>query len=449
MEISLELGQWVLEQAAAAGASAAEVMMVSGESLSAGVRLGEVEKLRSARERRLGIRVFDGQRAATASTADIERDSLRRFVADTVALARLTAPDPMAGLPQPEQYARALPELDLADSSHRIVEAEPALAAARAAEAAALKSDPRIKNSEGAEFDSGFGEVFLLSSAGFSGSYFSTSFSLSAAVVAQDEQGGMQRDSWYSANRHLSRLAAPEEIGLRAARRALRRLGARKIKTTRAPVVFEPDLAAGLIRTLAGAASGTALYKRSSFLLDQLGEVVAAPLVTIIDDATLPGLLGSRPFDGEGLATRRKFVVERGVLRNYLLDCYSARKLNLLSSANAARGVGEAPGVSAFNLHLQPGPYTPEEIIASVRSGLLVTELIGFGINPVTGDYSRGASGLWIEDGAIAYPVQEITIAGNLKQMFQAIEMVGDDLVWRSSSAAPTLKIGEMTIAGS
>src|SRR5579875_1425843 len=449
MDIGLELGQRVLEQAAAAGASAAEVMMVGGESLSAGVRLGEIEKLKSARERRLGTRVFVGQRAATASTADLGDDSLRRLVTDTVGLARLTAPDPMAGLPRSEEDARTWPELDLADANHRIVDAEQALATARAAEAAALKSDSRIKNSEGAEFNCGFGEVFLLSSAGFSGSYLSTSFGLSVAVVAQDEQGEMQRDSWYSANRHLSRLMQPEEVGLLAARRALRRLGARKIKTTRAPVVFEPEVAAGLIRTLAAAASGTALYKRSSFLLDQLGEAVAAPTVTIVDDATVPGLLGSRPFDGEGLPTRRKCVVEQGVLRNYLLDCYSARKLNLRSSANAARAVGEAPGVSAFNLHLQPGSYSPAQIVASVRSGLLVTELIGFGINPVTGDYSRGASGLWIDNGEIAFPVQEITIAGNLKQMFQAIEMVGDDLVWHSSSAAPTLKIGEMTIAGS
>jgi PmbA protein len=447
-QIGVELGEWVLAEAAAQGATAAEVMMVSGEALSAAVRLGEVEKLKSARERRLGIRVFTGQSAATASTAELEIESLRRFVGDTVTLARLTAPDPMAGLPDPALHPSQLPELDLADSSHRIVGAEQALALARTAERAAMGSDPRIKNSEGAEFDSGFYEYFLLNSQGFVGSYFGTSFSLSTAVVAQDETGAMQRDYWFTANRHLDRLEDAEAVGRKAAQRALRRLGGRKIKTTRAPVVFDPTMAAGLCRTLAGACSGTALYKRASFLLDKLGQRIASPYVTVIDDATLPGLLGSRPFDGEGLATRRKALVEKGELRSYLLDCYSARKLNMPPTANASRGVGDAPGVSAFNLYLEPGAYSPEQIIKSVSQGLYVTELIGFGVNAVTGDYSRGASGIWIEDGELTYPVEEITIAGTLQEMFMAIEMVGNDLEWRSSSAAPTIKIGEMTIAG-
>ncbi len=447
-EISLEMGEWVLDQARNAGASAAEVMMVGAESLSAGVRLGEVEKLKSARERRLGIRIFTGPSAATASTAELERKSLQRFIADTVDLARLTAPDPYAGLPDPELHPRSLPDLDLADRSHQIIPAEQALKMAREAEAAALGHDPRIKNSEGAGFDSGRYQLIFMNSQGFSGSFHGTTFSLSAVVIAEAD-GSMQRDYWYSANRHFDQLEAPEAIGRHAALRTIRRLGARKIKTTSAPVVFDPDMAAGLIRSLAGAASGTSLYKRASFLLDQLGHQVTSTNVTIVDDGTIKGLLGSRPFDGEGLPTRRQALVEKGELATYLLDCYSARKLGLAPTGNASRGLTDAPGVSPHNLYLEPGPYTPEQIIGSISHGLFVTELIGFGVNGVTGDYSRGASGLWIENGELSYPVEEITIAGNLKDMYMAIEMIGNDLAWRSTVAAPTIKISEMTIAGS
>jgi PmbA protein len=446
--ISIEMGQWVLDHARRAGASAAEVMMVSAESLSAGVRLGEVEKLKSARERRLGIRIFTGQSAATASTAELERQSLERFIADTVELARLTAADPFAGLPDPALHPHAQPDLDLADHSHGIIAAEQALKMAREAEAAALAADARIKNSEGSGFDSGVHEVIFMNSQGFSGRFTATSFSLSTVVIAEQD-GAMQRDYWYSANRHFDQLEAPEAVGIRAAQRTLRRLGARKIKTTSAPVVFDPDMAAGLIRVLAGAASGPALYKRASFLLDRLGHNLMAPHATVIDDGTIPGLLGSRPFDGEGLPTRRKALVAKGELASYLLDSYSARKLGMAPTGNASRGLSDSPGVSPHNLYLEPGPYTPEQIIGSVKHGLYVTELIGFGVNSVTGDYSRGASGLWIEDGVLAYPVEEITIAGNLKDMYRAIEMIGNDLVWRSSIVSPTIKIAEMTIAGS
>jgi PmbA protein len=447
-EISHEMGEWVLEHARAAGASAAEVLMMSSESLSAAVRLGEVEKLKSSRERRLGIRVFTGQSAATASTAELERKSLERFIADTVELARLTAPDHYAGLPDPQLHPRSLPDLDLSDRAHGIIPADRALKMARETEDAALKYDARIKNSEGAGFDSARYQLIFMNSQGFSGGYQGTSFSLSASVIAEAD-GAMRRDYWYTANRHFDQLEAPEAVGRRAAQRTLRRLGARKIKTVGAPVVFDPELAEGLIRTLASAASGTALYKRASFLLDRLGHQVTSPNVTIIDDGTIPGLLGSRPFDGEGLPTRRKALVQKGELATYLLDCYSARKLGLAPTGNASRGLTDSPGVSPLNLYLEPGPYTPEQIIGSVKHGLYVTELIGFGINGVTGDYSRGASGLWIENGELAYPVEEITIAGNLKQMYLGIEMVGNDLKWRSSVAAPTIKISEMTIAGS
>ncbi len=442
------LAEWVLSEARTRGASASEVLLVSGESLAAGVRMGEVEKLKSSRERRLGLRVFTGQSSATASTAELERESLAAFIANTVEMARLTAADRASGLPDPGLHPHEWPDLELSDPAHGIVGADEALRLARVAEKAALGADIRIKNSEGAEFSSGFYQILFANNQGFSGSYAGTSFSLGAAPIAQSDDGRMQQGYWSTTGRHFDFLEDAEAVGLMAARRALRRLGARKVKTMRAPVIFDPDMAAGLIRSLAGAASGPSLYKGASFLTNRLDTQIAAAHVSIIDDGRMLAKLGSKPFDGEGLATNRKNLVENGVLKTYLLDCYSARKLKMMPTGNASRGVGDAPGVSTTNLYLQPGPSTPEEIIWSVKNGLYVTELIGFGVNGVTGDYSRGAGGLWIENGELAYPVQEITIAGNLKEMFLGIEMIGNDLRWRSSVVSPTIKIAEMTIAG-
>jgi len=442
------LAQWALDEARRRGASAAEVQLVSAESIAAGVRLGEVEKLKSSRERRLGMRVFVDQASATASTAEMERDSLEGFIQNTVAMARLTAPDPFSGLPEPKRQARDLPDLELTDSERGIVGADEALGLAREAEKAALGADPRIRNSEGGEFHSGLYSVLFANSNGFAGEYSATSFNLAAAPIAQSDDGRMQLGYWYTAGRHFRMLEDPEAVGKTAAGRALRRLGARKIKTTRAPVVFDPDMASSLLRALAGAASGPSLYKGASFLAGKLGEQIMAVNVTIHDDGRMRAGLGSKPFDGEGLPTNRKGVVEKGILLTYLLDCYSARKLKLEPTGNASRGVGEIPGVSPTNFYLEPGQYTPEQIIRSVKRGLYLTELIGFGVNGVTGDYSRGGGGLWIEDGEPVCPVQEITIAGNLKEMFMSIEMIGNDLKWRSATVSPTIKIAEMMIAG-
>jgi PmbA protein len=446
-DIGLNLAGWVLDEARRHGATAAEVLCVSAESLSAGVRLGEVEKLKHSRERRLGVRVFCGQSSANASTAELERGSLAKFVENAVKLARMTAPDPWSGLPDPKLHPATYPDLELVDDSRDIVGADEALKIARRAEKAALGVDARIKNSEGAEFSSGRHQVTFANSNGFHGQYSSGSFSLVVQPIAA-EDGAMQQGFWYTANRRFDRLDDAESVGRIAAQRALRRLGARKIKTTSAPIVFDPDMAAGLIRSVVGAASGPALYKGASFLLGQLGKTIAAGCVNVIDDGRIAGGLGSKPFDGEGLATSRKSVVANGVLETYLLDCYSARKLGLAPTGNAARGVGDSPTTSTTNLYLAAGPHTPEAIIKSVDRGLYLTELIGFGVNAVTGDYSRGAGGMWIENGELTYPVQEVTIAGNLKQMMRDIEMVGSDLVWRGSVAAPTIKISNMTIAG-
>ena len=323
------------------------------------------------------------------------------------------------------------------------------IALAKRAEAAALGADPRVTNSEGSDFNSSDGRIVLANSRGFVGTYRSSSFSVSVSPVATDPAtGGMQRESWYAVQRAYERLDSPESVGQEAARRTLRRLGARKVQTQKVPVVFDQDMAAGLMGNLCGAVSGYALYKGASFLLGQLGQKIAPDTVTVYDDGRMFRGLGSRPFDGEGLPTRKTTVVERGVLKSYLLDTYSGKKLGLSSTGNAARSVGDSLSVGATNFYLVPGTAAPSDIIRSVKRGLYVTELIGFGINMVTGDYSRGAAGFWIENGELAYPVEEITIAGNLKRMFQDIELIGSDLQFRGRIACPTIKIREMTVAG-
>jgi len=437
----------VLDLATRAGATAADAVAVQHAAFSAGVRLGAVEKLTDARQKRLGLRVFVGERTAVAATADLTRAGLARLATDSVALARATQPDPANGLPAPTALAAQASDLDLYDAAAETPSPSAALARARAAETAALESDPRLTNSEGAEFSQDAATIAYASTLGFGAEYRSSSFYLGVEPVATSD-GRMQRDYWYARSRHLDRLDEPAAIGRRAAERTLRRLGARRVPTQEAPVVFEAEVAASLVRHLAAAVVGQSLYRGTSFLLGRLGETVAAPLVTMVDDGRLPAGHGSRPFDAEGLPTRRTVVIERGRLVSYLLDTYSARRLGLTATGNAARAVGEAPSAAPTNLYLEAGGHTPQQIIASLDRGLLITELIGFGVNGVTGDYSRGAAGLWVEHGKIVHPVEEVTIAGNLLDMFRDIELVGNDLAFRGSIAAPTLKIRRMTIAG-
>jgi PmbA protein len=443
----MNLAQDLLARAKRCGADEADVIVANGETLSVQVRMGSVDRLTKAREKRLGLRVFFGKRSASASTSDFAQSALAQFVDETCALAKAVVEDRMSGLPESAEMAVDRPDLDIYDST--VLQTDQQIELARRAERAAFESDSRITNSEGADCDSSSGRIILGNSHGFVGQYSSSSFSLSVSPIASDpETGGMQRDSWYGVQRSFARLDRPESIGQEAARRTIRRLGARKVSTCTAPVVFDPEVAGSLLGNLCSAASGYALYKRASFLLDKLGERLAPDFVTVYDDGRMQGGLGSRPFDGEGLATRKTTVVERGVLRSFLLDAYSGRKLGMPSTGNAARSVGDSPSVGPTNFYLVPGTSTPEQIIGSVARGLYVTDLIGFGINMVTGDYSRGASGFWIENGELAYPVEEITIAGNLKRMFADIESLGNDLVFRGRIASPTIKLAEMTIAG-
>jgi PmbA protein len=436
----------VLRRATANGATEADGFLVEERQFSAQVRLGQVDTVTHSRDQRLSLRVFVGKASAAASTSDLSADSVQRLIDEATSLARITAADPLAGLPDPAALITRVPDLDLADVEGHRLTPEEKIEIARRGEAAALAFDPRITNSEGAEFFDREARYVYATSHGFSGAYATSSFGLTVSPVA-GENGHMQRDSWYSLNRKRARLEAPEAVGRVAARRAVARLGARQVKTAEVPVIFDPQTAAGLVRAIASAVAGPSLYRGVSFLLDRLGTRIGSAQVTIVDDGTLPAALGSKPFDGEGLDTRRTTLVNAGVLESYLLDSYSARKLGMASTHHAARD-GSGVSVATTNLMLLPGSDDPEDLIRSVRSGFYVTELIGFGVNFVTGDYSRGAVGHWIENGELAYPVEEVTIAGNLLQMLDAVDGVGNDLELRDRSVAPTVKIARMVVAG-
>jgi PmbA protein len=445
-EMDLGLCDDLLAQAKRLGASGADVTAAESQGFAAGVRLRAVETLKQSSGRLVGLRLFAGTRSASSATSDLRPAALRKLVEDTWALARHTAEDPDAGLPEagPAPFPKAE---GLFDEAIGKLGTEQKLDMATACENAALSADPRLLNSEGAECEAGAAHVLYADSRGFRGEYRGSHISLSVSPVAK-EGGKMQVDSWWSATRSLKDLEKPEEIGRTAAKRVLRKLGGRKGKTCQVPVVFDPVTAGRLLGSLCGAVSGASVYRRMSFLADRLGETIASPEVTVVDDALLPGGLGSRPFDAEGIPSRRTPVIEQGKLLGYLCDTYAARKLKTASTASAARGPGDSVGAAPSNFFLLPGKAAPESIVAGVPDGLYVTELMGFGVNGVTGDYSQGAAGMWIEQGRLAYPVEEITIAGNLLRMLKDIDAVGNDLVHRGTVDAPTLRIARMTVAG-
>ena len=439
-----------IDRARRAGASAVDAILIESDSVEARVRAAEIDFVTQARQRILGIRAFvageQGARSASTSTSDLSPETIDRMAAETVTLARATAVDPTAGLPD-EPFATKIPDLALFDPADRDVHVEMRIQDARAAEAAARGVDPRIENSEGSQIGSSFTHIAYGNSAGFFGEYDAASHSLSSEPIARSN-GGLQRDYWYTVARRLSDLEQPTSVGRRAAERVLRRLGSKRAQTCEAAVIFDPVTAPSLLGQLVSCINGYAVYRKTSYLADKLGETIASTSMTVIDDGTRPGGLGSKPFDGEGLSTRRTVVVDRGRLSSYLLDSYSARKLGLKSTGNATRGAGSPPTAGSTNLWLEPGHQSLDEIIASTERGLLVTELIGMGFNPITGDYSRGAAGLWIEAGEIVGPVEELTIAGNLAEMLMDVDAIGSDLLWLGSTASPSLRISKMMIAG-
>ena len=452
-----QLASDVVAKALKAGATDAEAVVYEGDEFSALVRLGQVETLKESGSRAVGLRVFLGQRVASTSSSDFSDESIARLVEGAVTLAKITSEDPFAGLPERNEFGKL--EGDLKLYFEDVNEMPPAerIEIARRTEAAAMACDTRIQNSGGGDFDTATTHKILVNSRGFAGEYRRSYCGFSTQPIAQDEKGGMQRNYWFSNARTVKKLDSPEAVGREAARRTLQRLGARQVKTQKAPVVFSPEIARSIIGNIFEAANGDAIYRNASFFSGLLGEQVAGENITVIDDGTLVflgengdgiGGFGTRPFDGEGLPTRRTVLVERGILKSYVTNTYTARKLGIQSTGNASRGLAGNPGIGAGNFFLEPGTQTPAEIIGDVKNGLYVTETMGFGVNLVTGDYSQGASGLWIENGELAYPVEEITIAGNLKDMYKNIVAVGDDLVFHGASAAPTIRVEGMMIAG-
>jgi PmbA protein len=444
----------VMKLAIKGGASDAEAVVREGDEFSVNVRMGQVETLKESGSRAMGLRVFLGKRSASASTSDLTADGIRRLVQGALALAKVTEEDAFAGLPEKDEFGSVGDDLHLYFDDVYSLAGPERIEWARRAEAAAMAADARITNSDGGSFDAATGRKVLANSRGFLGSYRSSYAGVSTVPIAVDANGHMQRDGWWSSARRLSDLESPEAVGAEAARRTLRRLGARRLATQKAPIVFAPEVARTLIGSIFDAASGDAIWRHASFLAGKLGEKIAADNVTIVDDnimllPTGAGGFGTSPFDGEGLPSRRTVVVEQGVLRNYMLNTYSARKLDMKSTHNASRGLAGAPGIGCGNLYIEPGTSTAEEIIGGVQAGFYVTSLMGPGTNIVTGDYSRGAAGLWIENGHLTHAVEEVTIAGNLAEMFSHVTAIGNDLVFRGSIASPTLRIDGMTIAGS
>ena len=445
-----DLARDVVERALAGGADVAEAIARSGSELSTKVRLGEPELVEEAAHKSLGLRVIRQQRVALTSTSDLTPRGIDRFVRDALELAEISQEDPFAGPADPALIATGpYPDLELYDPAGGEVTAEQAIEIARRAERAARDADPRITNSDGATFSRTAGAFALVLSGGFRGGYAGSYASLVVTPIADDEGGKKRRGHHWTAKRRLGELDEPEAVGREAARRTLRKLGARKVPTCEAPVVFDPDTARALLGMLGGCVMGGSIWRTSSDLVGREGTRVASDLVTIVDDPLRPRAPGSRPFDGEGLAARRNVVVEQGILRTYLCDSYSARKLGRASTASASRGSGGGVGGTTSNLILQPSSMPGDEIVRSTKRGLYVTEMMGFGFNAVTGDFSRGASGFWIEDGVFTHPVSEVTISLNLDLLLQRIDAVGSDLDLRTATASPTVRVSSMTIAGS
>lgn len=444
----IRLGARIVETARSRGADVAEVLARDSKELSAKVRLGEPELIEEAGSHAIGLRVITGGRSAVTYTSDASPAGLEALVQDALELASLSEPDELAAPPDPALLVKAPPDLDLYDPAAEQIDAKEATRRALRAEAAARAHDPRITNSEGATFQRTLSAVALVTSGGFAGGYRGSHVALDVSPVVDDADGKKRQGTFWDSRRFVDALLPDEEVGRRAAERAVQKLGARKVETCEAPVVFDPDAGQALLSLLFSCVSGTAVYQRSTYLLDRLDQPIAGDIVTVADDPLLPRGIASRPFDGEGLASRRNVVVDRGVLRTYLLDTYTGRKLGRPSTGSAARGISGRPTVSPTNFHLQPGTSSPEEIIAGVDRGLYVTSMMGFGFNAVTGDFSRGAEGFWIEGGRRSFPVGEVTISLNFLDLWKNIDAIGRDLDPKSGFAVPTIRVRRMTIAG-
>lgn len=448
-----DVAQLAVEIAKRAGADDAEVLVRDGSELTAKIRLGEPELVQEAGSRGLGLRVLkDGKRAVTY-TSDLRREALEALCAETVTLAGYAERDEFSQPPDPSLLAKTFPELDLYDPKVAEVDAAWALKQAIAGEAAARKHDSRVTNSEGATWSRVLGATAFATSGGFVGGYRGSYASFVVEPLcddATDPTNPKKRNGyWWTASRFLAELEAAEAVGIEAARRTVATLGSRKVDTQECAIVFDPEVSRSIVGTIFSVANGSSFWRKSSYLVGKEGAVIASPLVTIVDDPLIPRAPGSKPFDGDGLPTRKNSVVDKGVLSPVLCDVYSARKLGRESTGSAGRGIGGNPGPTTSNLVMQAGTMKRDALIRDTKRGLYVTSLMGFGFNPITGDFSRGAQGFWIEGGELTFPVSEITIAANFDEILKRIDAVADDLELRSSTAAPTFRVSHMTLAGS
>ncbi len=439
----IDLLQDLVARARKAGADAADAVLFEGVSLSHARRLGKTEKLERSESQDLGLRVLIGKQQAIVSSSDRSPKMLAELVERTLAMARAVPEDPFCGLADPGEIAHDWPQLDMLDPDEP--SAETLIERARAAEEAAL-AVAGVTNSEGAEAGWGRSRIALVASNGFAGGYAGSSHGVSVSVIGGSGTQ-MERDYDFTSAVYASDLRAPEEIGRSAGERAVKRLGARKMPTGRVSVVFDPRVARGFISHLLGAISGPSIARGTSFLKDKLGQRIFPEAITLTEDPHRQRGHRSKPFDGEGLPNRRRALIDQGVLTTWLLDLRSARQLGLTSTGHAARGTASPPAPSATNIWIEPGTQTPAELMADIKSGFYVTELMGMGVNGITGDYSRGAAGFWIENGALAFPVSEMTVAGNLNDMFARL-VAANDLEFRVGADSPTLRIDDLTVAG-
>lgn len=442
-----QLAKKLVARAVKRGAKQAEAFLQVGRQADVRVRDGEIEDLTQSTSKGVGLRVLVKGRLGFAYTSDFDPAALDAFVDRAVELARVSAPDPLNGLPTRLDFGRYPDVGALFDPEVATLAPDWKIKAAIEMEKVVRAYDGRIKTIDSVGAGEGVSEVYLASSEGASGSSQDTSVYLYASPVATDGEQ-LQTATWYDQKRFFKELDAPEAIAREAARRAVRLLGAKKVRSQRVPVVFDPSMAASFIGTVAAAANGDAVFKGASFLAKQLGKKLAPDFVTLVDDGRLPRGLATSPFDGEGVATRRNEILSKGVLSTFLYDSFTARKAKRKSTGNASRGYRSLPHIGTHNLYLEPGARTPEAIIKSIPNGLYVTAMLGHGANLITGEYSRGANGLWIENGELARPVQEITVAGTLLEMLAHIREVGNDLTFRSATAAPTLCFEELTVSG-
>ena len=444
----LETAQTIVDQARSAGADVAEALGHQHQELSVNVRFGKTEQVEEAGSSAIGLRVIKNGCSSTTFTSDFSSEGLKALVEDALALAQLSESDPLSLPPDSDLLEKNPPDLDLYDEQVGKLDAAEAIQMAIEAETAALEADKRITNSRNVSVSRINGATALVTSDGFSHGYQNSYASCVVQPIADDADGKKQIGAYWDARRHLSDLQKPQEIGKEAALRTIQKLGSKKINTQELPVVFSPEAGQALLSLLCGCIQGNAIYQRQSYLADMEQKLIANSNIQIIDDPTIKRAPGSRPFDGEGLPSTRLEVIQDGILRSFLLDTYSARKLNKKSTGNATRSVGGRPSVGASNFILQPGSSTPDAIIQDVKLGLYVTSMMGFGFNAVTGDFSRGAEGFLIENGQKTQPVGEITISLNFLQLWQSIDAIANDLNLKSKISCPTFRVPKMTIAG-